>query len=226
MWADRRAINRDRTIPHGFAHLEASGALDNFRNAARGTGLYVGGNDDAGATFPFLDSDVYKWLEAVGWELGREEDAALRRMADAGHRAGRPAPAAGRLPGHVRPAVGPGTLQRPRSGATSCTASAISSRPPWPGIARWATTACWTWPTGPSTASTRSSGRTAATASTATPRSRWRSWSCTGVTGDDASPGPGAAPARPARARGCWAQGRFGAGYWQDHEPGARGAHA
>ena len=26
MWADRRAINRSRTIPHGFEHLEASGA--------------------------------------------------------------------------------------------------------------------------------------------------------------------------------------------------------
>ncbi len=82
MWADRRAINRSRTIPHGFEHLEASGALGNFRNAARGTGLYVGGNDNSGATFPFLDSDVYKWLEAVAWELGREEDAGLRKMAD------------------------------------------------------------------------------------------------------------------------------------------------
>jgi DUF1680 family protein len=82
MWADRRAMNRARTIPHGFHHLEASGALGNFRNAARGTGLYVGGSDDSGATFPFLDSDVYKWLEALAWELGREEDGAMRAMGE------------------------------------------------------------------------------------------------------------------------------------------------
>ena len=35
-----------------------------------------------GAPFPFLDSDVYKWLEAAGWELGRDESAELRRSAD------------------------------------------------------------------------------------------------------------------------------------------------
>ena len=82
LWAERLTTNRERTIPHGLEHLEASGALGNFRNAARGTGLYVGGNDDSGATFPFLDSDVYKWLEAVGWELGRQGDAGLAGSAD------------------------------------------------------------------------------------------------------------------------------------------------
>jgi hypothetical protein len=80
-WAGRLATNRERTIPHGLAQLEASGALGNFRNAARGSGIYVGGMDDAGITFPFLDSDVYKWLEAVGWELGRAPDARLEERA-------------------------------------------------------------------------------------------------------------------------------------------------
>ena len=75
------ATNRARTIPHGLAQLEASGALGNFRNAARGSGIYVGGMDDAGITFPFIDSDVYKWLEAVGWELGRAPDARLAASA-------------------------------------------------------------------------------------------------------------------------------------------------
>ena len=65
-----------------IGQLERSGALGNFVNAARGTGLYVGGSDDAGTTFPFLDSDVYKWLEAVAWELGREPDPALAGTAD------------------------------------------------------------------------------------------------------------------------------------------------
>ena len=29
-----------------------------------------------------MDSDVYKWLEAVGWELGRRPDPELARQAD------------------------------------------------------------------------------------------------------------------------------------------------
>lgn len=81
-WAERLRTNRERTIPHGLEQLEASGALGNFRNAAKASGRYVGGIDDAGLTFPFLDSDVYKWLEAVGWELGRGADEALRAAAD------------------------------------------------------------------------------------------------------------------------------------------------
>ena len=82
-WGERLATNRRRTIPHGLVQLEASGALENFRNAGRRSGRYVGGLDDAGITFPFLDSDVYKWLEAVGWELGRADDANLRELSDA-----------------------------------------------------------------------------------------------------------------------------------------------
>jgi DUF1680 family protein len=32
--------------------------------------------------FPFLDSDVYKWLEGAGWELGRSHDRRIAAMAD------------------------------------------------------------------------------------------------------------------------------------------------
>ena len=80
-WRERLETNRARTIPHGLIQLEASGALGNFRNAARESGRYIGGLDDAGITFPFLDSDVYKWLEAAGWELGRGDDAGLAASA-------------------------------------------------------------------------------------------------------------------------------------------------
>ncbi len=80
--ADRLDVNRTRSLPHGRQRLEASGALGNFRNAARGTGRYIGGLDDAGTTFPFLDSDVYKWLEAAAWELGRDQDVDLAASAD------------------------------------------------------------------------------------------------------------------------------------------------
>jgi DUF1680 family protein len=66
-WAEERRSNIEASIPHGLEQLEASGALGNFRNAAAGSGEYRGGLDDAGAVFPFLDSDAYKWLEAVAW---------------------------------------------------------------------------------------------------------------------------------------------------------------
>jgi DUF1680 family protein len=80
--AERQRINRQRTIPHGFAQLRQAGTLDNLRLAAGADGHYRAAADSAGATFPFLDSDVYKWLEAVGWELGRAADPALAAAAD------------------------------------------------------------------------------------------------------------------------------------------------
>ena len=81
-WAERLRLNREHTIPHGFEQLRRSGALNNLRLAAGSDGQYQALTDTAGATFPFLDSDVYKWLEAVGWELGRAPDAALAAAAD------------------------------------------------------------------------------------------------------------------------------------------------
>jgi DUF1680 family protein len=59
-WEPRRHINRDKTLPSQFQHIEETGRLDNFRRAsgkieAPFRGLY------------FNDSDVYKWLEAAAW---------------------------------------------------------------------------------------------------------------------------------------------------------------
>ena len=81
-WAERLQVNRRHTIPHGFDQLNRSGALGNLRLAAGGAGDYRALADSAGFTFPFLDSDVYKWLEAVGWELGRGNDPDLATAAD------------------------------------------------------------------------------------------------------------------------------------------------
>jgi len=81
-WADRLRLNRERTIPHGLDQIRCSGALDNLGLAAGAQGNYQALADSAGFTFPFLDSDVYKWLEAVGWELGRASDSALAAAAD------------------------------------------------------------------------------------------------------------------------------------------------
>ena len=62
-WADRRRVNRDVSIPGGWDRLHQAGNFHNLELAAgRATGSYV--ND-----LPFLDSDVYKWLEAVAWAL-------------------------------------------------------------------------------------------------------------------------------------------------------------
>jgi uncharacterized protein len=80
--AERQRVNRERTIPHGFDQLGRSGTLDNLRLAAGGDGRYQARADTSGATLPFLDSDVYKWLEAVGWELGRAPDPGLAAAAD------------------------------------------------------------------------------------------------------------------------------------------------
>jgi DUF1680 family protein len=79
--AERQRVNRTQTLPHGFAQLRRSGTLENLRLAAGADGRYRAAADTSGATFPFLDSDVYKWLEAVGWELGRAPDPALEAAA-------------------------------------------------------------------------------------------------------------------------------------------------
>lgn len=75
-WRPRREINGRVTLRSQLANLESSGALDNFRRLAEGLdrpfrGMY------------FADSDVYKWLEAVGWHLAdHPDDLALRRDAE------------------------------------------------------------------------------------------------------------------------------------------------
>ncbi|MEV6304267.1 beta-L-arabinofuranosidase domain-containing protein [Actinoplanes sp. NPDC051861] len=75
-WAERARINEERTIPHGLRQLRDSGTLDNLRP----TGTY-------NSELPFLDSDVYKWLEAVGWStsaLGASSaDDVIRLVAEA-----------------------------------------------------------------------------------------------------------------------------------------------
>lgn len=82
-WLDRLRINRERTIPHGFEQLKSAGNLHDLRLAA-GTakGPYQALGIMFDKPFPFLDSDVYKWLEAVGWELGRAPDSKLMAAAE------------------------------------------------------------------------------------------------------------------------------------------------
>lgn len=58
--------NRSSSLRHCIEQLEASGALPNMRAAAEGrAGTFRG--------FHFADSDIYKVLEALGWEAGRSD---------------------------------------------------------------------------------------------------------------------------------------------------------
>jgi len=76
-WAQRQDINARATIPHIEAWLERAGWLGNFDLAAAGT-LPAGRQGRE-----FSDSEVYKFLEAVAWELGRRPDADLERRYEA-----------------------------------------------------------------------------------------------------------------------------------------------
>jgi DUF1680 family protein len=61
-WAQRRRVIGLTCVPQGPDLLESAGNLHNLRLAAgTETGDYRG-------DLPFLDSDVYKWLEAAGWQ--------------------------------------------------------------------------------------------------------------------------------------------------------------
>lgn len=74
-WQGRQQINQTVSLRHGYRQLEKSGNFNNLLLAAgKGEGEY--------RTPVFMDSDVYKWLEAVGYELARHDDPELVQMAD------------------------------------------------------------------------------------------------------------------------------------------------
>ena len=82
LWAERQKVVRHTAIPYQWDALndnvpgaEPSNAIKNFRIAAGEV------KDDFGGRV-FQDSDVYKWLEAVGYQLGLEKDPELEKIAD------------------------------------------------------------------------------------------------------------------------------------------------
>lgn len=70
-WGDRQAVNGGATLEHIPSRLESEGWLGNFDRAAAGT-LPAGRRGRE-----FSDSEVYKFLEALAWEIGRTDDPAL-----------------------------------------------------------------------------------------------------------------------------------------------------
>jgi len=74
-WAERRAVNRDRSLPYQWKRYEESGTIDNFRIAA---GLKAG----ARRGFFYSDSDLHKWADAASRALRSGRDAALEARLD------------------------------------------------------------------------------------------------------------------------------------------------
>ncbi|MEU0072999.1 beta-L-arabinofuranosidase domain-containing protein [Streptomyces sp. NPDC006332] len=64
-WDARREVNARISVPQGPGLLESAGNLHNLR--------VLGGTADGEfqGAYPFVDSDVYKWLEAASWQLAQ-----------------------------------------------------------------------------------------------------------------------------------------------------------
>ena len=74
-WSARQTMNRQKSLRHGYNQLIRSGNFNNLRLAA-------GGGEGRYRTPVFMDSDVYKWLEAVGYDLAIHPDDDLRALAE------------------------------------------------------------------------------------------------------------------------------------------------
>jgi uncharacterized protein len=74
-WTKKQTVNRKISLYFGFEMLIKAGNFDNLRIAAGSIkGNYRG--------YVFQDSDIYKWLEAVAWEIGKEPDKELSSMTE------------------------------------------------------------------------------------------------------------------------------------------------
>ena len=75
-WARLLDINRKKTLQFQYQFLESTGRLDNIRRAARRLAQPFRGR-------VYDESDVYKWLEAAYWSLGRSPDPGLKVWVEA-----------------------------------------------------------------------------------------------------------------------------------------------
>ena len=123
LWATRREVNGNVAVPLGRERLESAGNLDNLRIAA---GIVSG--EPRGPVF--MDSDVYKWLEAAAWEYARRPSEELleaqREVTALVAAAQQPD---GYLDSVVQLRQRRRALPRPAAGATSTTAPGTCSRP-------------------------------------------------------------------------------------------------
>ena len=122
LWGDLHQLNADVIIDHCYSWMSRIGWITNFDRAA-------GEADGEHDGIEFVDSEVYKLLEAMAWELGIRPDEPCWRRAITiwcdgwvPHR--RPTAIFTRASGAMASARGTATL----SGATSSTVSATSFR--------------------------------------------------------------------------------------------------
>lgn len=73
--ADRMATNRRVSIPSQYQQLVESGSIANFA-------IVAGREEGEHKGFVFVDSDVYKWMEAASWSLATAADAGLESDLD------------------------------------------------------------------------------------------------------------------------------------------------
>ena len=70
-WTPRRSVIFDRSIPGSLKLIEQAGVMDNFRRLT--------GKKDVPYRGPvYADSDIYKWIDATGYELQSRENPELR----------------------------------------------------------------------------------------------------------------------------------------------------
>jgi DUF1680 family protein len=75
IWSQKQAVNRQVSLRHGYEQLERAGNFNNLRLAA--------GSGEGEYQRPvFMDSDVYKWLEALAYDLANVHDPEVERMAN------------------------------------------------------------------------------------------------------------------------------------------------
>ncbi|MEV7631825.1 beta-L-arabinofuranosidase domain-containing protein [Microbacterium sp. NPDC089318] len=72
-WGARQEVNRRATLAHIGSWLEREGWIRNFDLAV------TGGLPEGRRGREFSDSEIYKYLEAIAWELGKRPDDALDR---------------------------------------------------------------------------------------------------------------------------------------------------
>lgn len=79
LWAERQRVNREVSLPIGSTRLREAGNLADLELAARHLAdPSLPADPDAYRGPWFMDSDVYKWLEAVAWECARVDSDELR----------------------------------------------------------------------------------------------------------------------------------------------------
>ncbi|MCS5717957.1 glycoside hydrolase family 127 protein [Herbiconiux sp. CPCC 205763] len=76
-WGRRQSVNAEATLQHCLEWMERLGWIENFDRVARGETT----TDRPG--WQFSDSEIYKLLEAMAWELGRTADESLAATFDA-----------------------------------------------------------------------------------------------------------------------------------------------